>query len=265
MAQFSHGSRELRVTASVGVAQWVAGEEGHATRGRAEQALAAAKRAGRNCTWWHDGRETYPVHAIHAPADASGPAAQGPDLKLIPAGSWRLAAGAERVELSGRSVFVSNVKRRLGEWHRGGEKVSVILLRVDQYAMLVERFGAHAQGFMRGVMGKLLEAASRDMDERCEFDDQTFAVLLPGADNETAVHVAERLRSQVSECKIRINKELWELSASIGVACCMEGDGAMEILKRAAIAIGAADRLGGNAIYLGDPAYDEPQRMSGWM
>jgi diguanylate cyclase (GGDEF)-like protein len=242
----------------LGVAQVVSGEDTLVTCNRAAQALAAAKKAGRDCTWWHDGREMHPVHAVHAPLEES------PDVKLMLAGGTRSAPGSDRVELTGRSVFFGNVKRRLAEWHRGGPQISVLLIRVDQHSALVARFGGQAQAFLRGVIGRLLEAASRDMDERCEFDDQTYAILLPATDNETAVHVAERLRSQVIECKIRIGKELWELSPSIGVACCAGNDGAMELLQRAAVALGTADKFGGNAIYLADASQEAPLRISSW-
>src|SRR4029078_4203201 len=132
--------------------------------------------------------------------------------------SRTLEAEEKEAELTGRSLFASNLSRRLAEWKRGGASVSVAVLRVDQMDTLVERFGDQGQTFLRQVMGRLLEATTRDMDERGEVEDRLFAFLLPGADEANALAVAERICAQVRQCKVRMGKDLWDLTASIGVA-----------------------------------------------
>ncbi len=52
--------RAIGVTISAGVAQAAKGESGKQLLTRADEALYAAKGAGRNCVWWHDGREVRP-------------------------------------------------------------------------------------------------------------------------------------------------------------------------------------------------------------
>ena len=48
-------------------------------------------------------------------------------------------------------------------------------------------------------MGRLLEAVTRDMDERCEFEDGIFALLLPGIEQADAFTLRGRiLRSEGS-------------------------------------------------------------------
>ena len=89
-------------------------------------------------------------------------------------------------------------------------------MRVDQMDDLVEKFGEQGRDFLRQVLGRLLEAATREMDERCEFEDGLFAMILPGADKSNALAVAERLRFQVRQCKVRMGRDLWDLTASIG-------------------------------------------------
>ena len=67
------------------------------------------------------------------------------------------------------------------------------VMRVDQMDELVGRFGEKGQAFLRQVMGRLMEATTRDMDERCEFEDGLFALILPGTDEANALAVADRL------------------------------------------------------------------------
>jgi diguanylate cyclase (GGDEF)-like protein len=164
----------------------------------------------------------------------------------------------EDPELSGRSLFSATLSRRLAEWKRGGPSVSVAVLKVDQLDELVERFGDQGQAFIRQVMGRLMEASTRDMDERCEFEDSLFALVLPGADEANALAVADRLRSQVRQCKVRMGDDLWNLTASIGVAHCTVAARVMDIMLSAEAALNAASSLGGDAVCIGQPV-QEPQ------
>lgn len=265
--EFSQGSRPLRVTASVGVAQLQPEEIVNADMQRPEQALSAAKQNGRNICFRHDGQSCVPVSAVFQPREA---AASQESLSL--ASLWRdsTADGAERrasrslptedevePELTGRSLFAANLNRRLSEWKRGGAAVSVAVVQVDQMKALVARFGEAGQEFLRQVMGRLLEAVTRDMDERCEFEDGLFALILPGTDDATAIAVAERLRSQVRQCKVRMAEDLWDLTASIGVAHCTVASRVMDIVLSAEAAMKLAAKHGGDAVRAGQPVPEE--------
>jgi diguanylate cyclase (GGDEF)-like protein len=164
--------------------------------------------------------------------------------------------------LSGRSLFSSNLNRRLSEWKRGGPTVSVLVLSVDQMQDLIDRFGAKGHNFLRQVLGRLLEAATRDMDERCEFEDGLFAILLPGVDEDNALAVADRLRSQVRQCKVRMGNDLWDLTASIGLAHCTVASRVMDIMLSAEAAMSEAAKLGGDGVRLGEPVSDEQLKMA---
>ena len=156
--------------------------------------------------------------------------------------------------LSGRSLFLSNLQRRIAEWKRGGAIVSVFVLRIDQSQPLVAKFGAQAETFLRQVLTRMLEAVTRDMDERCEFQEGIFAMMLPGVDEANALAVAERLQSQVRQCKVRMGDGLWNITASIGVANSSVGPGVVEVMRSAEAAMKRASERGGDTICLGEPA-----------
>ena len=59
--------RTLQVTASVGLAERLPGEDGLSLIKRADEALYASKKAGRNCIHWHDGKETHTVANSETP------------------------------------------------------------------------------------------------------------------------------------------------------------------------------------------------------
>jgi diguanylate cyclase len=264
-AQFSHGTRPLRVTASVGVAQLDPDEMRGPVVSRVEAALTAAQAAGGNVCFRHDGQACFPVSAVFQPRqhqagnDAISLASLWRDLPVAdtPRESADPTKQPDQNEadptLTGRSLFAANLSRRLAEWKRGGAGVSVAVMRVDQMDELIERFGEQGQNFLRQVLGRLLEAATREMDERCEFEDGLFAMILPGADKSNALAVAERLRSQVRQCKVRMGRDLWDLTASIGMAHCTVAARVMDIMLSAEAAMNEASRLGGDAVGVGQP------------
>jgi diguanylate cyclase len=267
-AQYSHGSHPLRLTASVGIAQLRPEEMRGAVLTRVEEALAASQAAGGNVCFRHDGQQCHPVSsAFQAKHQQAG------EESLSLASLWRDSTvgdlstahgsresasetpptGEQDPSLSGRSLFAANLNRRLAEWKRGGASLSVAVMRVDQMDELVGRFGEQGQAFLRQVLGRLLEATTREMDERCEFEDGLFALLLPGADEANALAVAERLRSQIRQCKVRMGSDLWDLTASIGVAHCTVAARVMDIMLSAEAAVTEAARLGGDAVCIGQP------------
>jgi diguanylate cyclase (GGDEF)-like protein len=277
-AQFSHGTRPLQITASLGVAQLRPEELRATSTDRAGQALEAAKQAGGNLCFRHDGEACLPVSAAF---QAKVPREGEESISL--ASLWRdstvSASGDESTvadlgppkqpsadngdpPLTGRSLFAANLSRRLAEWKRGGTGVSVAVLRVDQIEELVRRFGEKGQSFMRQVMGRLMEATTRDMDERCEFEDGLFALILPGTDEASAMAIADRLCSQVRQCKVRTGSDLWNLTASIGVAHCTVATRVMDIMLSAEAAMLAAAERGGDFVAVGQPIQEPTAAVS---
>jgi diguanylate cyclase (GGDEF)-like protein len=263
-ADFSHGTRPLRLTASVGVAQLIGEEMRGPVVSRVEEALAAAQAAGGNLCFRHDGQGCVAVSSAfqarqqQAEEEAVSLASlwrdtSSPEQSAAQTATEKRPAQETDPTLTGRSLFASNLGRRLAEWKRGGSGVSVALMRVDQLDELIERFGEQAHTFLRQVLGRLLEATTREMDERCEFEDGLFALILPCTDNSNALAVAERLRSQVRQCKVRIGRDLWDLTASIGVAHCTVAARVMDIMLSAEAAMNDVAKHGGDAVGVGQP------------
>jgi diguanylate cyclase len=266
-AHFSHGTRPLKLTASVGIAQLRSDELRSAVTDRVNEALEAAKQAGGNVCFRHDGVSCHAVSSAFQPKQD-----RAEDEVTSLAALWRdssqpnSASEGESAKsalpkpeelLTGRSLFASNLNRRLAEWKRGGSNVSVAVVRVDQIDALKKRCGERGQAFLRQVMGRLMEAATRDMDDRCEFEDGLFALILPGTDEANALAVADRLCAQVRQCKMRMGNELWSLTASIGVAHCTSAARVMDIMLSAESAMLAGVELGGDCVRSG-PTVPDP-------
>jgi diguanylate cyclase (GGDEF)-like protein len=116
---------------------------------------------------------------------------------------------------------------------RQGEAVAVVLLDVDHFKRINDRHG-HAGGdaALRGVAG-LLSARVRGEDLVARLGGDELAVLMPGADLDRAVELAEQLRTEAALLQPP-GFLPGELSLSLGVAAA-RGPGAepAELMSRA--------------------------------
>ena len=76
--RFDYQAQEFSLTISLGTAEAQPGESAASLLGRADEALYAAKTAGRNCTWIHDGQQCQSFAADGAPPQA---AVEGDDVQ----------------------------------------------------------------------------------------------------------------------------------------------------------------------------------------
>jgi diguanylate cyclase (GGDEF)-like protein len=76
--EFNDEDARIHVTVSLGVAAADPGDDANALLRRADQALYAAKQAGRNRTYFHDGTRCEPVDAAPSSAPAATPCAPTP-------------------------------------------------------------------------------------------------------------------------------------------------------------------------------------------
>ena len=75
--------------------------------------------------------------------------------------------------------------------------------------------------------------------------------------------MADRLRSQVRQCKVRMGNDLWDLTASIGLAHCTVASRVMDIMLSAEAAMNEAAQHGGDAVRIGQPVQEESPSANG--
>lgn len=261
--KFHFSGTDLRVTISLGVAQLRVDEEVAALIQRSDAALYASKEAGRNRTYWHDGQTSHPAVNEATPqmkaetAKAAAPEPLGhyegnreqvvkPMPTQTPPSVPVEASGDNQSNLCNRTSFCMVLGRRLAEFRRGGEPMSVILLHVDGYERIVGKFGAQAGELALRVTTQFLTASFREMDLVAHFQDATFAALLPSAKISNAVNVAERLRQAIARCKFPVGNDRFQFTISLAGAEASNDDDTERLLARAYDALEEAIKSGGN-------------------
>jgi diguanylate cyclase (GGDEF)-like protein len=157
--------------------------------------------------------------------------------------------GNETAVPSVRNTFSLALGHRLTEPARCGEPLSVVLVRIDNYQGLRDRYGLQAGNQTIDAVGKFFIASVRGTDWIARFDMTTFAFLLRNTAHANALRVAERLRTTISSANVSGDGPRIPLTLSLGTTEAMPGDNSHAILRRAEEAMNASIRMGGNRIH----------------
>ncbi len=128
---------------------------------------------------------------------------------------------------------------------RSRAPLSVLLLDIDHFKQINDRFGHEHGDFALQSIALLLAAKIRATDLAARFGGEEFIVMLPETDASQAKHVAEKLRCAISELEL---PESGCPTVSIGVATTHGSDNAASLLRAADVALYSAKRNGRNRV-----------------
>lgn len=248
-ATFHFEGVDLKVQASLGIAQLIEGETAKSWVARADEALYAAKQAGRNLCYMHDGKSTLPIEI----APPALPEIKQPDDQTNAEGSRDPQA-----HLNARTSFCSELRRRLSEFHRGGSPIALVLLEIDNFDEMTERRGKGFSNTILNATTEFLKIAMRNMDLVARYDENTFSLMLPTAKMDGAIAFAERLRQATEACRPKIQGQEVSYTVSVGVAEALSGEDASELLIRAEQALQGAVESGKNRTWFHNGSQIEP-------
>jgi diguanylate cyclase (GGDEF)-like protein/PAS domain S-box-containing protein len=142
----------------------------------------------------------------------------------------------------------------LDEYTASGRPVSVVLMDVDHFKSINDRFG-HAVGddALRAIVATghavLPTIAGTDAAMLARFGGEEFAVLLPGLDGAAAAYAAEQLRLEIARLELDADGIPFSFTASMGVATFRPEDGTLDgLLRRADVALYRAKSKGRNRV-----------------
>ncbi len=253
--------KQLRVTASAGLAEIGIGEDEKGLVRRADAALYAAKKAGRNCTHWNDGQRNLPI----SPALLAVLNAEGPVPGLSPIKSPASHAKPRRFELSctrfSDASFSPNLDRRVSEWKRTGHAFSMAICAIDGIDQLAKTHGDELLRRVVNVTAGVVSSCLRDMDQFSIFGAGSFAISLPTAQIHDAAQVGDRVRKAVERLHGSTGS-LPQFTVSVGVAQVIEGNDSSRLFYRAQLALEAAQEATGNSIFIHDGLNPVPANLA---
>jgi diguanylate cyclase (GGDEF)-like protein len=122
--------------------------------------------------------------------------------------------------LCNRRSFMELAQQELERSGRHNLSLSLLLLDVDRFKLVNDRFGHQAGDMVLKHIAETGRSTLRKIDVFARFGGEEFVVLLPETGLEGAAVVAERLRMNMADYKILVGDRMLSYTASIGVASC---------------------------------------------
>jgi len=151
--------------------------------------------------------------------------------------------------LVNRRRFLEVLETELEQAARLGGSLAIVLIDLDDFKSINDRFGHHSGDRVLEALGALLQHHIRDIDLAARLGGEEFALLLPEIASSDAVHVAERLCRSLSERPIAwVEGNALSSTASFGVAHYLPGDSGEDLLRLADDALYRAKGDGKNRV-----------------
>jgi diguanylate cyclase (GGDEF)-like protein len=131
---------------------------------------------------------------------------------------------------------------------RSAQAFSVVMVDIDHFKAINDRFGHHAGDASLAAFAHRLREGLRAQDQAFRYGGEEFCVLLPHTDAAGARTMAERLHGLVA---LAAGDGMPPQSASLGVAAWREGDSADTLLGRADQALYRAKAQGRDRVEIG--------------
>ncbi len=140
--------------------------------------------------------------------------------------------------------------RYLRDWDRYHRAASLLLLDIDHFKRINDKFGHGVGDTVLKQLVTLLQQRLRKADIICRFGGEEFALLLSEATAPTARHVAEELRAAVERAAILPEGSL---TISVGVCAVAQAQDMEHWFKLADAALYQAKRNGRNRVEMATP------------
>ena len=157
------------------------------------------------------------------------------------------AASDALTGLPNRRSANETLKRMAAHAGRNISPLAAILLDLDHFKTVNDRYGHEAGDRALALVGRIISATVRTSDFAARFGGEEFLILLPDTHREGAVVVAEKLRAEIEAAEVA---GIGAISASLGVAV-LPGDAAEsdELLRKADRALYTAKESGRNRVH----------------
>jgi diguanylate cyclase len=130
-----------------------------------------------------------------------------------------------------------------------GLPLSILLLDVDHFKKFNDQFGHQTGDQVLRLIAQVLKEGIREHDLAARYGGEELLAVLPGAELDVAMQVAERVRSAISRRQITrraTGEVLSSLTVSIGVAQFALGEAITSLFERCDRALYAAKHAGRN-------------------
>jgi len=147
-----------------------------------------------------------------------------------------------------RGEILGFLRRELARARRSSTPVGLILVDVDHFKQVNDRFGHQAGDLVLQELSKRFMKNLREYDGVGRYGGEEFLLILPGCDLPTATRRANEIRTLISNESILPGPPLTPVTVSMGVAVAESSEPLESLLHRTDEALYRAKRNGRNRV-----------------
>ena len=130
---------------------------------------------------------------------------------------------------------------------RSNLPLSVLMLDVDEFKQINDRYGHQCGDLVLGAIGRRLQHTLRGSDVKCRYGGDEFILILPDTPLHGAQQVANGILKEIMAYPVEHSGSTLSATVSIGIACTETGDAdAKTVIERADKALYCAKKAGRN-------------------
>jgi len=146
-----------------------------------------------------------------------------------------------------RQYFEQRMTAEISLSRRSGRPISCLIVEVDGFEKISERFGLPGTDEILRAVGQFLVNNCRIEDVNCRFGGEQFGIVAPNTPNEGAIDLANRLCATLAHAELACRGQKIRVSCSFGLAD-LESAGNKSMIELAEQALDRAKQGGGNRV-----------------
>lgn len=159
-----------------------------------------------------------------------------------------MATMDELTGLLNRRAGLERVAEELSRHNRSGRPLACLLLDIDRFKKVNDRYGHQAGDEVLRHFGGILCAQTRLHDVACRYGGEEFLLVLPDATLEAALSAAEKIREATSAAAVETGNHRISVTTSVGLTLLQDGETVEVMIARADAALYKAKKGGRNQV-----------------
>ena len=154
-------------------------------------------------------------------------------------------------QLPNRHNMEGRLAAKYQQYRLGNQPFSILLADLDNFKFINDRYGHDVGDEVLYAIGQMLLEPLRDEDVVARWGGNEFMVLLPTANSEAAVNIAERLRTKATEIQMQAQGDKLRISLSVGLASIDKCTGVDDLMSTAENGLYQAKHMGRDMVVVG--------------
>jgi len=163
----------------------------------------------------------------------------------------QIAHQDQLTKLPNRHDMEQRLEKKYQQYRLVNQPFSILLADLDNFKFINDRYGHDVGDEVLHAIGVLLSEPLRGEDVVARWGGNEFMVLLPTANSEAAVNIAERLRAQAGKLATEAQGDQLRISLSVGVASIDKCTGIDDLISTAENGLYQAKHMGRDMVIVG--------------